>query len=70
MTADRDRLTDASRTGEGQTRKEDVGYELLFTPRTVWDEKQHGGYQVGDTPTGAKKVAPTTTAGTRGAADI
>lgn len=68
--SDRDRLTDAARDGDGQIRKEDVGYELSFAPLTVWEEKQNGGFQMGDTPTGARKVAPGMTAETRGASDV
>lgn len=70
MSADRDRLTDASRDGAGQTVKADVGYELSFAPLTVWEEKLSKGYQPGDTPTGARKANPQVTGSTRGARDI
>ena len=70
MSADRDKWTDASRDGRGQQRKEDVGYELLFGPQSVYEEKLNHGYQNKDVPTGAKKVAPNRHSGNRGARDI
>lgn len=70
MTADRDAWTDASRDGSGQTLKGDVGYELLFGPITVEQEKKAKGYQPGDTPLGAKKARPMDVSGTRGSSDI
>jgi hypothetical protein len=70
VSADRDKWTDASRDGSGQTTKGDVGYELSFAPITVWEEKQAKGYQPGDTPLGAKKARPMDTGSTRGARDI
>ena len=70
MSADRDKWTDASRDGSGQTIKGDVGYELSFAPISVEAEREAQGYQKGDTPLGAKKARPMDVGSTRGSGDI
>jgi hypothetical protein len=49
----RDRYSDTSRDGSGQMQKKDVGFELDFGPTTVEREKEQGGFENNDTPTGA-----------------
>jgi hypothetical protein len=65
MSVSRDRYADVSRDGSGQMPKKDVGFVLDFGPTTVEQEREQGGFEHNDTPTGAVRPSAQITSNSR-----